>query len=101
MYLVIPAPDSVSSSAMTLPFDSVLRAAAQPIARLLSLPHLPDHFPTLVYACLLFTVVHLVISPFLSARLLPESYGKLRTRRAVNNWYVTHPSHHTRTATEQ
>ncbi|KAI1791666.1 DUF887-domain-containing protein [Ganoderma leucocontextum] len=88
MYLVDSASDSVSSSAMAFPFDSTLRAAAQPIARLFSLPHLPDHFPTLVYACLLFTAIHLVISPFLSTRIFPESYGKLRTRRAVNNWNI-------------
>ncbi|KAM5538032.1 hypothetical protein V8D89_008229 [Ganoderma adspersum] len=90
MYLVQSVSDSASSqsSAMAFPFHSTLRTVAQPIARLLSLPHLPDHFPTLVYACLLFTAVHLVISPFLSARLLPESYGKLRTRRAVNNWNI-------------
>ena len=88
------ASDKVSSPAMPgLPFDSPLRVVAQPIARLFNLPHLPDHFPTLVYACLLFTALHLVISPFLSARIFPESYGKLRTRRAVNNWYVTRQFH--------
>ena len=92
MYLVIPAPDSVSSSAMTLPFDSVLRAAAQPIARLFNLPHLPDHFPTLFYAFLAFTALHLVISPFLSARIFPESYAKLRSRRAVNQWCALLPN---------
>ncbi|PIL24463.1 hypothetical protein GSI_14217 [Ganoderma sinense ZZ0214-1] len=73
---------------MALPFHHALTALAQPIARFLHLPHLPDHFPTLVYACLLFTALHLVISPFLSARIFPESYGKLRTRRAVNNWNI-------------
>ncbi|CDO77932.1 hypothetical protein BN946_scf184679.g11 [Trametes cinnabarina] len=73
---------------MALPTDAPLRAFAQPIARLLNLPHLPDHFPLLVYSFILFTSVHLVISPFLSARVFPISYGKLRSRRAVNQWNI-------------
>ncbi|KAI0374660.1 DUF887-domain-containing protein [Pilatotrama ljubarskyi] len=73
---------------MALPTDEPLRAIAQPLARLLRLPHLPDHFPLLVYAFLLFTSVHLLISPVLSARLFPVSYGKLRSRRAINQWNI-------------
>ncbi|KAH9848885.1 DUF887-domain-containing protein [Lenzites betulinus] len=71
-----------------LPTDAPLRAIARPIANLLSIPHLVDHFPLLVYAFILFTAVHLVISPFLSARLLPQSYGKLRSRRSINQWNI-------------
>lgn len=77
---------SFSLSMISLPTDEPLRAIAQPIARLLSLPHLVDHFPLLVYAFCLFTAVHLVISPVLSARFFPASYGKLRSRRAINQW---------------
>ncbi|KAI0780423.1 DUF887-domain-containing protein [Trametes elegans] len=76
------------SLSVHLPTDRPLRAIGEPLARLLNLPHLADHFPLLVYAFLLFTAVHLVISPFLSARLLPKSYGKLRSRRAVNQWNI-------------
>ncbi|TBU46447.1 TLC domain-containing protein [Dichomitus squalens] len=88
MPLLIPPSDSVSSFAMTLPFHTILQAAAQPIANLFNLPHLPDYFPTLFYAFLAFTAIHLVISPFLSARIFPQSYGKLRSRRAVNQWNI-------------
>ncbi|KAI0820216.1 DUF887-domain-containing protein [Trametes gibbosa] len=73
---------------MTLPTDAPLRALARPIARLLSIPHLVDHFPLLVYSFSLFTAVHLVISPFLSSRLLPQSYAKLRSRRSINQWNI-------------
>ncbi|KAI0658851.1 DUF887-domain-containing protein [Cubamyces menziesii] len=73
---------------LSLPTDRPLRAIAQPMARLLNLPHLPDHFPLLVYAFILFTSVHLVISPYLSARIFPVSYGKLRSKRAINQWNI-------------
>lgn len=84
-------PDGLQSSlplsmSLSLPTDRPLRAIAQPMARLLNLPHLPDHFPLLVYAFILFTSVHLVISPYLSARIFPVSYGKLRSKRAINQW---------------
>ncbi|KAI0636424.1 DUF887-domain-containing protein [Trametes polyzona] len=88
MYVPNGPPSSFSLSGMTLPTDAPLRAIAEPIARLLSLPHLVDHFPLLVYSFCLFTAVHLVISPFLSARIFPVSYGKLRSRRAVNQWNI-------------
>ncbi|RPD67956.1 DUF887-domain-containing protein [Lentinus tigrinus ALCF2SS1-7] len=71
---------------MALPFSDFLVAVARPVARLLRLPHLPEHFPTLFYAFLAFTAMHLYISPFFSARIFPISYGKLRTPRAVNQW---------------
>ncbi|KAI8982862.1 DUF887-domain-containing protein [Trametes punicea] len=73
---------------MTLPTDAPLRAFAQPIARLFNLPHLPVHFPLLVYSFTFFTLVHRVVSPYLSARIFPLSYGKLRSRRAVNQWNI-------------
>ncbi|KAI0332566.1 DUF887-domain-containing protein [Cubamyces sp. BRFM 1775] len=76
------------SMSFSLPTDRPLRALAQPMANLLNLPHLPDHFPLLVYAFILFTSVHLVISPYLSARIFPISYGKLRSKRAINQWNI-------------
>ena len=72
--------------ALQLPFGHFLSSVAQPVARILRLPHLPEHFPTLFYAFLTFTALHLFISPFLSARIFPISYGKLRSRRAINQW---------------
>ena len=76
------------SATMALPLAPFLSRVAQPFARLFNLPHLPDHFPTLFYAFLVFTALHLFISPFLSARIFPISYGKLRNKRAVNQWCV-------------
>lgn len=66
----------------------LLEDLAYPLATVFNLPHLPPHFPTLVYSFLFFFFLHLVVSPLLSARLFPETYGNLQTRRAVNNWYV-------------
>ncbi|KAH9928505.1 DUF887-domain-containing protein [Epithele typhae] len=71
-----------------LPFAPFLRELAQPVGNLLHLPHFPQHFPALVYAMLAFTALHLVISPFLSARIFPVSYGKLRTKRQINQWNI-------------
>ncbi|KAI0807957.1 DUF887-domain-containing protein [Fomes fomentarius] len=73
---------------MALPFSHFLRTVASPVARVLGLPHLTDNFPTLFYAFLAFTALHLYISPFLSARIFPISYGKLRSPRAVNQWNI-------------
>ncbi len=81
--------DPQTSFAMALPFSHFLRAVASPVARVLGLPHLTDNFPTLFYAFLAFTALHLYISPFLSARIFPISYGKLRSPRAVNQWCVS------------
>ncbi|KAH9950262.1 DUF887-domain-containing protein [Amylocystis lapponica] len=61
---------------------------ARPLAHTLNLPHLPPHFPALVYSFIGWVLLHRVVSPALSARLCPESYGKLRTPRAVNNWNI-------------
>ena len=93
MYVPVPPPDPHPHAVMALPFSDFLVAVAQPVARLLRLPHLPEHFPTLFYAFLAFTALHLYISPFLSSRIFPISYGKLRTPRAVNQWYVLPAGH--------
>jgi len=68
--------------------NAFLREIAQPIADTLDLPHLPPHFPAFVYSFLLWNVLHLVVSPAVSAWLCPEAYGKLKTRRAINNWNI-------------
>ncbi|RDX47035.1 DUF887-domain-containing protein [Lentinus brumalis] len=88
MYVPAPPPDPQPHAVMALPFSDFLVAVAQPVARILRLPHLPEHFPTLFYAFLGFTALHLYISPFLSSRIFPISYGKLRTPRAVNQWNI-------------
>ena len=86
--MYVPEPVPVSAT-MALPLAPFLSRVAQPFADLFHLPHLPDHFPTLFYAFLAFTTLHLFISPFLSARIFPISYGKLRSKRAVNQWSVS------------
>jgi len=53
----------------------------------LGLSKLPQHLPTLLCSFVGFTFVHLVLSPVLSAKLAPESYGALKGQRARNNWY--------------
>ncbi|KAL6301783.1 DUF887-domain-containing protein [Sparassis latifolia] len=68
--------------------SAFLEEIAHPIARVFDLPYLPPHFPALVYAFLGFYALHLVVSPLLSARLFPVSYGKLATRRQINNWNI-------------
>ena len=77
---------SPSSRLPLVPAFVLVAAVARPVARILRLVHLPEHFPTLFYAFLVFTALHLYISPFLSARIFPISYGKLRTHRAVHQW---------------
>ncbi|OBZ75274.1 putative TLC domain-containing protein C17A2.02c [Grifola frondosa] len=73
---------------MELPLRASLEELARPLAYELNLPHLPPYFPTLVYAFASFLAIHLVISPTLSARYFPQSYGRLKSRRAVNNWNI-------------
>ena len=90
--MYVPDPTVVSTATMALPFAPFLRRVAQPFAHLFNLPHLPDHFPTLFYAFLTFTALHLFISPFLSARIFPISYGKLRSKRAINQWSAYYPA---------
>ncbi|GJF00569.1 TLC domain-containing protein [Phanerochaete sordida] len=68
--------------------DALLQRLAQPLARGLDLPHLPPHFPLVAYSALGFTAVHVALAPLLSRWLAPESYGKLKGRRARNNWNI-------------
>ncbi|KAH8106883.1 DUF887-domain-containing protein [Cristinia sonorae] len=68
--------------------DAFLRALAQPLASKFGLQYLPDHFPTLVYTALLYTVLHVIIAPWLSPIVAPVSYAKLKGRRGRNNWHI-------------
>ncbi|KAI0748696.1 DUF887-domain-containing protein [Daedaleopsis nitida] len=86
--MYVPPPHPPSAMALELPFSDFLRTVAQPVGRILHLPHLSDHFPTLFYAFTAFTALHLYISPFFSSRLFPVSYAKLRSPRAVNQWNI-------------
>lgn len=68
--------------------NAVLTRLGYPVADALDLPELPPHFPTLVYAFLGWYCLHLFISPVLSRVFFPETYGKLKTRRQINNWNI-------------
>lgn len=62
------------------------RSLAQPLADKFGLPHLPDHFSTLVYAVVFYTLLHVVVAPLLSPVVAPVAYAKLKGRRGRNNW---------------
>ncbi|EKM55071.1 uncharacterized protein PHACADRAFT_255411 [Phanerochaete carnosa HHB-10118-sp] len=68
--------------------DAFLQRLALPLARALDLPHLPPNFPLVAYSALGFTAIHVGVAPLLSRWLAPESYGKLKNRRARNNWNI-------------
>lgn len=68
--------------------DALLRRLVQPLARALDLPHLPANFPLIAYSALGFTAIHIGGAPLVSRWLAPESYGKLKNRRARNNWNI-------------
>ena len=68
--------------------NAYLEALAAPLAKALDLPHLAPNFPLLTYSALGFTAIHVGIAPVLSKWLAPESYAKLKGRRARNNWCV-------------
>ncbi|KAF7793250.1 hypothetical protein EIP86_004360 [Pleurotus ostreatoroseus] len=68
--------------------NAYLEALAAPLAKALDLPHLAPNFPLLTYSALGFTAIHVGIAPMLSKWLAPESYAKLKGRRARNNWNI-------------
>ncbi|KAG5654123.1 hypothetical protein H0H81_007175 [Sphagnurus paluster] len=57
------------------------------IINTLGLTKLPPYLPTLVYAFLGFSLVHLVIAPWASARWFPVAYAS-KGRRARNAWAI-------------
>ena len=48
------------------------------------------YLPTFYGAFLVFTLIHLVIAPFVCARWFPVAYGG-KGRAAKNNWYMHTP----------
>lgn len=80
---------SVHAAGVLQSVDGFLERLSQPLAKALDLPHLSPNFPMLTYSALGFTVIHVGIAPLLSRWLAPESYGKLKGRRARNNWCVS------------
>lgn len=66
--------------------NTFIEELSKPLAHTFHLTHLPENAPTLVYSFLGFTLLHMFISPAISARYFPESYGKLKSRRQINNW---------------
>lgn len=68
--------------------NAFLREISIPIARRFNLKYLPDHFHTVVYAALAYTILHLVIAPSLSQLIVPDVYKGLKGRKARNRWCV-------------
>lgn len=66
--------------------NGFLERLSLPLAKALGLPHLTSNFPLLAYSALGFTAIHVGIAPLMSRWLAPESYAKLKGRRARNNW---------------
>jgi hypothetical protein len=58
------------------------------LAETLGLTKLPPYLPTLYLSLAGFTLVHLVLAPWLSAKIAPEAWGALKGKRARNNWCV-------------
>ncbi|KAI0072276.1 DUF887-domain-containing protein [Panus rudis PR-1116 ss-1] len=68
--------------------NAYLRELSIPLAKSLGLKHLPDHFPTIVYATAGYTTLHLVLAPFLSRLVVPSVYKGLKGRKGRNNWNI-------------
>ena len=66
-----------------------LQDASIPIADKFGLAKLPENAHFIVASALFFWAVHLIFAPIVSRVLAPVSYGKLRSRNARNNWYVS------------
>ncbi|KAF6763948.1 TLC domain-containing protein [Ephemerocybe angulata] len=58
------------------------------LSETLGLTKIPDYLPTLYLSFLGFTLVHLVLAPWLSAKIAPQSWGALKGRKARNNWSI-------------
>ncbi|KIP08903.1 hypothetical protein PHLGIDRAFT_68644 [Phlebiopsis gigantea 11061_1 CR5-6] len=79
---------SVHQAGAVQAVNGFLERLALPLAKALDIPHFTPNFPLLAYSALGFTVIHVGIAPLLSRWLAPESYGKLKGRRARNNWNI-------------
>jgi len=58
------------------------------IVETLGLTHLPPYLPTFWISLLGFTFVHLVLAPWASARVAPQSWHALKGKKARNNWSI-------------
>lgn len=64
-----------------------VQSLAQPLATKLNLPTLPLHIHELVFAIVLYTSIDKIFSPWLSARLCPQTYPRLDARTRMS-WDV-------------
>ncbi|KAF8637325.1 hypothetical protein AX17_002827 [Amanita inopinata Kibby_2008] len=58
------------------------------IVEILGLSKLPPHLPALAISFFLFLFIHQVVSPILSRRVAPISYGAIKSRKARNTWAI-------------
>ncbi|KAK0241661.1 DUF887-domain-containing protein [Armillaria nabsnona] len=56
-----------------------------PAALSIGLTKLPEHVSTFLWSFLAFTFIYLVIAPFVSQKLFPDTYGKM-DKKAKRNW---------------
>lgn len=79
---------SVHTMGVVHSVNSFLERISYPLAKAFDLPHLTDNLPLLAYSALGFTAIHVGVAPLLSRWLAPQSYGRLKGRRARNNWNI-------------
>lgn len=71
----------------SLPPSLSAGALVKPVADLLGLSTLPNHFHEIIYAFLLYNFIHLIVAPLVSRRFAPEIYPNL-PRRTKIDWDV-------------
>lgn len=67
-----------------IPPIPALSRLVQPLADRYNVPTLPLHIHEVIFAALLYTFVHLVVSPWISMKLFPSYYPRTRGKRV--NW---------------
>ena len=68
---------------------SYIQHASEPLAEVLGIEKLSENAPNIVASALFFWAVQYIGAPILSNLLVPKSYGRLRGKRAKNNWCGT------------
>ncbi|KAJ2899711.1 hypothetical protein MKZ38_002904 [Zalerion maritima] len=70
-----------------IPPSQALASSVEPLASYFSLTTLPLHIHEVLAACVLYTVINVVVSPALSTWLFPNHYGKMSATKKLN-WDV-------------
>lgn len=70
-----------------IPCPALLQSFIQPYSTALGLSTLPAHVHEILFSLIFYTLIGSYISPAISRRLLPKTYGNFNTRTRVN-WDV-------------